>query len=158
MTNLYARATPTVSEVNDADHLGWIEARADLEDGLSQTDAVLAAWGVSGLSGAALRFRREQVWWLCQELSLRSLQNAWTVGGVPRHPSRWHQYVADRHARTSSGTFANRLSETLTLLPVTELRTLETVANRSRKFAGAEGVHLERSADLHAWQKPQRFR
>jgi hypothetical protein len=48
--------------------------------------------------------------------------DAWTVGGESRHPSRWHQYVSDKHARAGSGEFAERLKSVLVLTDLLSLR------------------------------------
>lgn len=42
----------------------------------------------------------------------------WMVGGEPRHPSRWHQFVSDKHGRTTGGTFEERLVQVLVEVPL----------------------------------------
>ncbi len=41
--------------------------------------------------------------------------------GNTRHPSRWHQYVADKHGRTSGGGQAERLAEVICRVPIREV-------------------------------------
>jgi hypothetical protein len=40
------------------------------------------------------------------------------LGGEPRHPSRWHQYVSDKYGRTSGGTFEERIKQVLVAVPL----------------------------------------
>jgi hypothetical protein len=114
IANLCCDPTLSVLELNALGHdRGWVGARADLLDALHRADGVLAGWGIAGLSGKARRARDSQVGWLLQEADRVGLTHFWTVGGVPRHPSRWHQYVADKHNRTSGGSFVERLRQVL---------------------------------------------
>ena len=92
----------------------WELARPDLSAGLERGDAVLVAWGVSTLTGPARAHHEAQVRWLVEQAQQLECPEAWTVDGQPRHPSRWHQYVSDRHGRTSAApTTADRLREVL---------------------------------------------
>jgi hypothetical protein len=45
----------------------------------------------------------------------------WTLNGEPRHPSRWDQYVSDRHGRASGATFSERIAQVLTSVPLATL-------------------------------------
>ena len=92
---------------------GWLAARPRLVDALQEADLLLAAWGLHALHGPARLRRAEQLSWLQGEARAHGHVNAWCVGGKPRHPSRWHQYVSDRHGRTSGGPPADRLREVL---------------------------------------------
>ena len=96
----------------------WEAGRPELLRGLRAGDAVLAAWGVSSLAKPALHHQRAQVAWLVSSAERLGCPQVWTVGPQPRHPSRWHQYVSDRHGRTSPGlTTAERFSEVLLQRP-----------------------------------------
>jgi len=117
-TNLCSVPTPSVVELKRLDHGDWELARGELADALVHSDAVLAGWGVAGVTGEAQRLLRAQVDWLRERALAVGIESFWTVGGEPRHPSRWHQYVADRHGRTQGGTFNERLSQVLVPVPV----------------------------------------
>ena len=118
MANLCAVATPSVVELNDHGRDGWDRARAELESALTGADALLAGWGVAGLTGDAGRWMRAQVEWLSERAVASGISRLWMVGGEPRHPSRWHQYVSDKHGRTAGGTFEERLAQVLVEVPV----------------------------------------
>jgi hypothetical protein len=93
--NLFSVPTATVSGISVAgvEESAWLAARADISDGLRHADAILLAWGCTEPSGAARAHHRSQVAWLVGALSKISLP-VWTVGGVPRHPSRWQRYTS----------------------------------------------------------------
>lgn len=121
VANLCSTPSRSVVELNViSDTRGWMRARDEIQGLLSQADGVLAAWGVSGLSGAAGRNHQRQVTWFLESAKSAGIESLWMVGGQPRHPSRWHQYVADKYGRTSGGTFAQRLSEVLQEVPIGE--------------------------------------
>ncbi|MCW2599496.1 MAG: hypothetical protein JWM02_1325 [Frankiales bacterium] len=110
---LPTRDLPEMSEVG-AEGGAWEAGRPELLAGLQAGDALLAAWGVSALTGAARVHHRSQVAWLVDAAAEVGCDRVWTVGPQPRHPSRWHQYVSDRHRRTSTAaTTAERLGEVL---------------------------------------------
>jgi hypothetical protein len=118
MTNLCAVPTPSVIELNALGRDGWDRARVDLEAALTGASAVLAAWGVTGLTGDARRQLRTQVEWLTECAQEVGIDAFWMVGGEPRHPSRWHQYVSDKYGRTTGGTFEERIVQVLVEVPV----------------------------------------
>jgi hypothetical protein len=119
IVNLCVVDTSTVVELNELEQTGgWTEARKDLAQGIRGTVGLLAGWGVSGTTGSARRAREEQVVWLYQEAASAGIEHVWMVGGEPRHPSRWHQYVSDKYGRTSGGTFEQRLGQVLTPVPI----------------------------------------
>jgi hypothetical protein len=92
----------------------WKGGRPHLTAGLRAGDAILAGWGVSVLTGPARAHQRAQVRWLVNEAARLGCDDVWTVGRQPRHPSRWHQYVSDRHGRTTAApTTAERLAEVI---------------------------------------------
>lgn len=113
--------TPTISVVE----LGlsqtaeeWTRARPRLTRALESADGLLAGWGVARLAGSAQRDRDAQVDWLRSEAGRVGFTSIWMVGGEPRHPSRWHQYVSDKYQRTTGGTFEQRLSQVLVEMPL----------------------------------------
>jgi hypothetical protein len=112
---------PALSEVA-ATAEPWLSSRDDLSGHLGRCDEFLAAWGLPTLTGPARLHRREQIAWLETEARRAGHLTAWTVAGQARHPSRWHQYVSDKHGRTSGGTFADRLREVLLQSPLEMLR------------------------------------
>ncbi|WP_235856943.1 DUF1643 domain-containing protein [Occultella glacieicola] len=120
VANLFADPTPTVVELNllSAHEMSWPELQQRLSEQLRAAHGVLAAWGVAGASGNFRRARGERAAWLIEEAERRGHRHFWTVGGEPRHPSRWHQYVADKHGRATGGTFEERLVQVLTLQPL----------------------------------------
>jgi hypothetical protein len=124
VANLFTERTPTVVELNRVTtHAGaWPELQQRLAEQLNSADGVLAAWGVAGASGALRRNRSARAAWLMREAQCAGHERIWMVGGEPRHPSRWHQYVADKHHRTSGGTFEERLAQVLTSTPIERAR------------------------------------
>lgn len=123
VVNLFSLPTRDVKELFEcgADGHGWASARLRIREGLADADALLCAWGVSPLTGTARKHRLDQLRWLEAEAGVRGLDKAWTAGGAPRHPSRWHQYVSDVHGRVSGGTFQERLKQVLTEVPMSRV-------------------------------------
>jgi hypothetical protein len=123
ITNLCA--TPSLDFISlakvAADPDGWIYARENIGKALAGCDEFMAAWGLSGLVGAARQHRSDQLRWLLRKANSFGHERAWTVGGQPRHPSRWHQYVSDVHGRTAGGTVTERLKRVVVRVPLGEL-------------------------------------
>lgn len=122
--NLFALPTTTVLEINVVGSAGdgWQSAREGLTRALAGATHVLAAWGVGGLHGPAALNLAQQRRWLYQLLIVSGHSNVWTLGGETRHPSRWHQYVSDRHSRTPGGSLEDRIRYALLSCPVEQLR------------------------------------
>jgi len=120
LANLFAKATKNVAAINvaGAEAEGWIESRPELEAVLRESDEVLFGWGVGSLSGAANHHFLEQIDWLHVAARQAGHSTFWSIGSEPRHPSRWHQYVSDRHGRTAGGTITERVAEVLVRLPL----------------------------------------
>ena len=114
IANLCAAATPTVVELNKLDPESWKLARPTLQEALECADAMLAGWGVAGVTGKARHLLLAQVDWLYAQATSAGIRSIWMVGGKPRHPSRWHQYVSDKYGRTNGGTPDQRLRQVLT--------------------------------------------
>lgn len=87
----------------------WVRARPGLERALCESDGLLLAWGVSGWAGSPRLGLASQINWFLTTAQAHGHRSCWMVGGQPRHPSRWHQYVSDKHGRTPGGSPENRL-------------------------------------------------
>jgi hypothetical protein len=120
IANLFTVPTHDVTEINNVGRSpeGWMAARDRLRDVVLQSDQLLAGWGVRGLVGYAARHQRAQLEHLHDCLQSTRHGTLWTLNGEARHPSRWHQYVSDRHKRASGESFAERLTKVLTLTPI----------------------------------------
>jgi len=95
----------------------WQEARSAISRGLHSASDVLFGWGVVSRMGSARLAVQSQVTWTLKAAAASGHLRAWAVG-EGRHPSRWHQYVADRHARTLGGTADARLRQVLRQHPL----------------------------------------
>jgi hypothetical protein len=133
VANIYALPTRDVPDIGAQGRSpeGWDLARQELRNAISGADEVLAGWGMNRLSGAARDHRTRQLTWLRDLCESHSIHTAWTVGGQPRHPSRWPQYVSDRHSRTGPGSTAERLLEVVKPMPWADLLDVRTTS-RSR--------------------------
>jgi len=80
------------------DPIGWSDAQAEIAAGLEEADSVLFGWGCAEPSGPARNRHRAQVRWLHAGVHRRNLR-WWTVGGAPRHPSRWQRYTAREYPK-----------------------------------------------------------
>lgn len=117
IVNLCAVPTPTVAQLNFLGRAAWESARPELEVALAGAGAVLAGWGVAGLTGPARGLLVDQVDWVSVRAARVGINAFWMVGGERRHPSRWHQYVSDKYGRTSGGTFDDRIRQVLVPVP-----------------------------------------
>jgi hypothetical protein len=72
----------------------WIASRAMLEEALESRPTVLLAYGCSMPSGPVRVAYRTQLLWLGQALLAAGVEEVITVGGRPRHPSRWQRHTA----------------------------------------------------------------
>lgn len=117
IANLLSVPTRSVLDITKAGSSfdGWQAARPALEALVSSADHLLLGWGLGGgFAGAARGHFATQVKWVESEISRRADRPlVWTVGNEPRHPSRWHQFVADKHRRTRGGDFRSRLRDVL---------------------------------------------
>lgn len=124
VVNLYSDATSSTDELNRSATVdGWLRARGELSNALGGATDVLGGWGVAGLTGSALQNQNEQVAWLRLEAIRVGISTIWMVGGEPRHPSRWHQFVSDKYSRTTGGSLEERLDQVLESVPISALRT-----------------------------------
>lgn len=94
LVNLFSRPTYRTGGVSLAGmtETGWQEARPLLQAAVARAEAVLMAYGTTKPSGAAAQHHLDQVAWI-EELAQQRGLEVWTVGGEPRHPSRWQRYT-----------------------------------------------------------------
>ena len=123
IVNLFAEPTATVIDLNDIDtsEASWNATQVQLEAHIAEAGGILAAWGIAGASAQLRREQRRRSDWILGAARELGHTNAWTVGGQPRHPSRWHQYVADKYGRAVGPTFQVRLSQVLESVPLDRL-------------------------------------
>lgn len=95
-----------------------IKARPRIESLLARCNEVIFAWGVSLLPGDAGRLQREQIQWVLACAIRHGHQEAWMMGGVTRHPSRWRQFVGPQRALVEGRTTAERLEQALVRRPI----------------------------------------
>lgn len=114
LVNLFPRPTKDTAELIALPHseTEWISQRRPIADAIRQSHEVLVAWGKPSLPGAARESQRNQIDWVWTLLGEQG-RTAWSVGPDARHPSRWHQYLSDRHGRTSGGSLEMRIAEGL---------------------------------------------
>ncbi|MBK6871322.1 MAG: DUF1643 domain-containing protein [Kineosporiaceae bacterium] len=116
VANLFAIPTKSVIEINviGSTAAGWEAARPSLAAVLDSSTALVAGWGVSGLHGQAAAHQREQLSWIAERVAQVPVPlPVWTLNGESRHPSRWHQYVSERHGRAIGNSFQERLASVL---------------------------------------------
>lgn len=97
IVNLFSCPTSNVLDIAKfgmCDRL-WTAARVAILGGLDSADAVIYGWGTTEPVGPARYHHREQVRWLRSVVADRG-QSGWTVGGTPRHPSRWQRLTSRR--------------------------------------------------------------
>lgn len=94
IVNIFNAPTQSTRDLTIAgvDPLPWAIARHEIESQLDMADGVLLCYGVSTPSGPARLQWQTQTTWLSSKLAPLSIPT-WTVGGLPRHPSRWQRYT-----------------------------------------------------------------
>ena len=124
IANMFAHPTKSFDEVNTVgrDVSGWADARPSLERSLREADLLVAAWGLGGFTGQARDHFCDQREWFLAAAAIQHSQ-IWSLRGEPRHPSRWHRFVADKYERTSGGTPEERLRQVLVGTPIAEFLT-----------------------------------
>ena len=123
VANLCAMPTRDVNELERVatDSRMWHSARPDLERVIMQSDVLIAGWGVKSWSGPSAVHFRDQLNFVQAVARDAGKNEIWTLGGEPRHPSRWHQYVSERYGRATGETLAARLSSVLEAVPLDAL-------------------------------------
>lgn len=112
--NLFPLATSDVLHIAKigGDEQVWLSGRKSILAQLETAADVVLAYGVSEPGGAAKMHHRHQVQWLGAQLD-RLKPRIWSVGSVPRHPSRWQRYT---HAAFPSLPFREALALSLQLV------------------------------------------
>jgi hypothetical protein len=132
--NLSLTPTRDLPELNreGTSDAGWLQARPGLTEGLRSGRGLLVGWGLGGFSGGTrLQFSTQVHWFLSQAVVL-DWRSCWTVGGLPRHPSRWRQYVGPQRGLYMGCTFEERLRRALVATPLDSPNLLAgTFRNRS---------------------------
>lgn len=117
IANLLEIPTKSVVEITQAGASAevWHWSRPALRKLITTSDQLVLGWGLGGgFTGPSRHYFKQQVEWVEEQISARTDNLIiWTIGQEPRHPSRWHQYVADKHARTLGGDFQSRLLDVL---------------------------------------------
>lgn len=98
IVNLLDVPTASVLDLSEvgAEPEPWLRSRHSLWASLSADADVLLGWGQSEPNGTARHHHRAQIAWLHRQLS-QAEARVWTVGGTPRHPSRWQRYTSRSH-------------------------------------------------------------
>lgn len=114
VANLFQVPTASSPDISSAgqDIDGWAAARPHIEDVLRQSTDVVLGWGLGGgITGRArTRFRAQCSWVMTLLEEPSTTRRVWRIGDQPRHPSRWHQYVSDKHGRATGENLEQRLS------------------------------------------------
>jgi len=114
IANLVPSPTRSLRDLNvvAVERETWLAARADITELVEVSEELILGWGLGGLSGSAGAHFVEQRQWVMGQVSA-SGKKFWMMGGEPRHPSRWHQYLSDRYDRTAGGDIEERIMERL---------------------------------------------
>jgi hypothetical protein len=103
----------------------WLDSRIDLERNLadfdSRSDLVVAAWGRSRFSGPTRTHLAAQIDWVMALLESLGCSEVLTFGDSARHPSRWHQYVSDKHDRFPQVAHVSRYAAAIVRTTPTDL-------------------------------------
>lgn len=98
----------------------WLAARSTIGAALETHARTLFAYGLGGLTGASRLHFQEQLSWLHGVAVASGHSSAFMLGGQPRHPSRWRQYLGPSRALYGQATFEERLRAALIPTPLTE--------------------------------------
>lgn len=104
-----------------SDSSSWMLARRELHSAMEGAENVLAAWGLGGLGPRWQPDFISQRRWLVSTMKTARISRAWTLDGKPRHPSRWHQHLAQSKGRFLEETFEQRMASALCQVPVEQL-------------------------------------
>lgn len=120
LSNLLALPTRSFTEISAAaSNPGpWMQARGELRAAIRNADQLHAGWGVGGINGLARQHLRGQLEFVSREAQTAGHSHIWTLLGDPRHPSRWHQFLSDRHGRVEPGSLVDRLRQALLRSPI----------------------------------------
>lgn len=91
----------------------FLDARDRLDTVLASSDTLVFAWGIAPLRGLTGTYVRDQANWVISRALHHGHTHAWVMGGHPRHPSRWRQYVGPQRGLFDGATTADRLTQGL---------------------------------------------
>lgn len=96
IANLVSIETQDVNELSrlEISPRSWLVSRATIEEHLASRPAVLLAYGCSLPVGPARLAYKAQLAWLAGALRAAGVDEVITVGGRPRHPSRWQRHTS----------------------------------------------------------------
>ena len=96
--NLFPLTTKSVIDISTLgiERDPWASNRCTLMNELEDASEIVLAYGVTEPSGPAKLHHRWQVEWLKEQIVQLGIPT-WTVGGRPRHPSRWQRYTSKVH-------------------------------------------------------------
>lgn len=120
------------------DRQAWDASRPEIAAAIESCDQILFAWGSSPLAGTANKWRTEQINWvvsLCQSLGHRS---AWMMDGVPRHPSRWRQYVGPQRGLFAQNSIHERFRNAIRPQGIADLTRVEAEEECDQAASGGE--------------------
>lgn len=117
LVNIETRESKSLSSLA-AEPGPWLDARPSISEAVRDADDILFAWGHSPLPGRANRHKNIQIQWILDEVRRVGHTVAWMMDGLPRHPSRWHQYVGPKRGLINGGDFAYRAATMLTRTPI----------------------------------------
>ncbi|MFV0432932.1 MAG: DUF1643 domain-containing protein [Leucobacter sp.] len=119
-------------------------ARPHIESMLASSTQLIFAWGTSFMPGEAGVKQRQQIHWAIECAARYGHSEAWMMGGSPRHPSRWRQYVGPQRAIHEGGTTADRLERALILRPIeTALPAGSSSLSEVGENISSSSVHME---------------
>lgn len=96
----------------------FLDARDHLDAVLTSSDTLVFAWGIAPLPGPAGRHVRVQATWVITRAQHHGHTHAWVMGGRPRHPSRWRQYVGPQRGLFNGSTTLDRITQGLERCPL----------------------------------------
>jgi hypothetical protein len=120
IANLVTRPTRDLPGLSQAasDEDPWLLSRPALSCAIAEADVLLLGWGLGGLTGPAARHWRSQASWACVEARRHGHRTGLTLGGSPRHPSRWRQYLGPKRGLYPPGPWEERLAAALQATPL----------------------------------------
>jgi hypothetical protein len=88
----------------------WVRSRNAIEEAIHRSSQVLLAYGCGAPTGPARAHFRGQIIWLRDLLTSSGVDVVVSVGGRPRHPSRWQRAT---HATYPGLSFGDALPQVL---------------------------------------------
>lgn len=124
IVNLFPQATKDLRQLrlHAQDEAVWLEHRSELQRSINSASSILVGWGTSVPTGAARLLLKSQREWALGAIEAAGHSYVWTVGGKPRHPSRWHQRSGVPIDSPSGRPLSEILARALVRTHVQELR------------------------------------